>query len=384
MQAIISFNSSDKKETLKYGEIEKKSNICSNFINLLSLDTNYIEKEIIKKIDYFDIKSIKKAYKQIYRLHPLLLLDEFNMIDYIDQYSDFSQKINNINCDISNLKSLISNQKDSNNNKYISNLNSALDYLIKKKNTYRKVSNSVKKYVSTVFRLIVNRINSYKDIVNICFVENNNEFFPGFSDLTPLKKFVYYTYFVQKKNIPFDNLPTSSIDFTFDCSAEKFNKKLKNNIKNANSFDLLFSEGISPMYRYDCKTLEQFLQVSLFTCLTLDLNIKKCKNCKKYFIAYQRSDEKYCNRKSPQDKNKTCKQYSNLENWKNNINSKEELKIYRRIYMAKQMQTRRNPDKINLKNNFETWKRDAQHMRNKYVHGIISKQDFLSWLHRNS
>ena len=138
------------------------------------------------------------------------------------------------------------------------------------------------------------------------------------------------------------------------------------------------------MYEYHCQTLEQFLQVSFFTTLSLNLNIKKCENCGKYFIAYQRSDEKYCNRISPQDKNKTCKQFANFENWKNNINSNEELKVYRRIYMAKQMQTRRNPENIDLKKSFELWKKESQHKRNEYIHGNLSKKDFLNWLNTNS
>ena len=71
-------------------------------------------------------------------------------------------------------------------------------------------------------------------------------------------------------------------------------------------------------------------------------------------------------------------------NWKNNINSNEELKIYRRIYMAKQMQTRRNPENIDLKNNFELWKKEAQNKRNEYIHGNLSKKDFLNWLNANS
>ena len=35
--------------------------------------------------------------------------------------------------------------------------------------------------------------------------------------------------------------------------------------------------------------------------------INKCKNCGKWFVAFSKSDQKYCNRISPQIKNKTCK-----------------------------------------------------------------------------
>ncbi len=201
-----------------------------------------------------------------------------------------------------------------------------------------------------------------------------------------MKKCAYYTTFQLGKNKLFSDLPSTNIVFSFELLSHGLTKELKDMINNniSHALKTIFEKNISPIYEYNCQTLEQFLQISFFTCLTQNLNIKKCENCDKYFIAYQRSDEKYCNRSSPQDKNKTCKQYANLENWKNNINSNEELKIYRRIYMAKQMQTRRNPDNLDLKNNFEIWKKEAQKLRNEYIHGIISKTEFLTWLNNNS
>lgn len=385
MEATISFNFSDMKEVLKLGNAEVETNVCENFMNLLSIDTNYIKNKILKKINFSDLNSIKQAYKCIYNIEPLLLIDEFDLIRQFDQFDNFSKIINDLENSISKLENILSEQQNSNlTNKYLLKLQNTLYYYQKQKHTYNQILNNTQKYINNIFKLLVARLDLYKSIIDICFIDTDEHYFKGFSKLPPLKKFVFYNFFIMKDKNFFKNLPTSNIDFTFDCSAEDFSKKLKNNIIDNDALDLLFKENISPMYEYNCQNLEQFLQVSFFTCLTFNLNIKKCQNCNKYFIAYQRSDEKYCSRISPQSNNKTCKQYASSENWKNNINSNEELKLYRRIYMAKQMQTRRNPDNKDLERNFENWKKEAQSIRNQYVHGKIDKNHFILWLNNNN
>lgn len=390
MQAIISFNFSDMKEILKFKNQEITDNVCSSFMNLLSINTNYIENKIIKKINFSNLNSIKEAYNKIYKIEPLLLLDEFDFINQFDKYTNSSKILLNIEHSILQLEKLISTisvQNDYNEyNQHIIELNNTLKYFKRKKATYLQINSNTQKYIYNIFKLIVARLKLYQNIIDICYLDTEEHYFDGFSKLSPLKKFVFYNFFILKNKKFFKNLPTSNIDFTFDCSVEDFEKKIINNCKqnNKNILNQLFEENISPMYEYNCQTLEQFLQVSLFSCLTFNINVKKCKNCGKYFIAYQRSDEKYCSRISPQDNQKTCKQYANFANWKNNINSNEELKIYRRIYMAKQMRTRRNPDDKKLKDNFEVWKKEAQDIRNKYVHGKIDKNTFITWLNNNS
>ncbi|MDO4282256.1 MAG: DUF6076 domain-containing protein [Clostridia bacterium] len=387
MEALISFDFAKMKEYIKIGNKSNELSICSSFIDVLSLDTDYIENEIIKKTNFNDMNDVKKAYKKAYKMQPLLFIDEFNLINHLDNFSNPQKTIQDYNHSISQLSKLIEDQKEIDANSTILNeLNDNLKFLKQKRKNYIKITKNLSKYVNTIFSVILNRIDLYRNLVQICYLNNVDAFFKGFSQLSPLNKFIFYNKFEHSKNNLFNNLPSSNINFTFSFSSnesrEDFKKKAENNPEKA--LKLLFEENISTIYEYNCKNFEQFLQISFFTCLTKNFNIKKCENCGKYFIAYQRSDEKYCNRNSPQDKNKTCKQYTNFENWKNNINSNEELKTYRRIYMAKQMQTRRNPDNLDLKNNFEMWKKEAQKIRNEYIHGHLNKKDFLDWLNTNS
>ena len=352
-------------------------------MNILSIDTTYIKEMIINKIDYSNISSIKKAYKEIIRIEPLLLIDEFNIFEQIESYKNSSNYLSNINQSIGQLSNLIKDSQ-SFNTEYQYELKNALAFLRKKRKIYVKLTNNLEKSINSMFILIVRLLDLYKEMINICFLNHNDNtcYFDGFSELSPLKKFVFYKMFVLKTNIFFKDLPSSNIAFTFDCSAEEFQDKINKNL-DKNIYNLLFKENISPMYEYNCNSLEQLLQVSFFTSLNSNLNIKKCDNCGKYFIAHLRSDEKYCNRKSPQNSEKTCKQYASFTNWKNSIETNHELKIYRRIYMAKQMQTRRNQDNLELKKEFDIWKKEARIMRNKYSHGSITKKDFQKWLNNN-
>lgn len=387
MKALVSFDFVNMKETIKIGKKVLQADVCSSFLNILSLDINYIENEIIKKTDFNNLDDVKKAYKKVNAIEPLLFIDDFDLIKHLDNFSDSKKIIEDYDNSISQLSSLLNYQKQSNSSStLVKQFSENLKYLQQQRKLYNKIANNLPKYIDTIFSVILNRINFYRNLIEICYIDTKSEFFKGFSNLSPLKKCVFYNNFKFKDANFFNKLPSSNIDFTFEFSSKNTQENFKTAItKNPElALKLLFDEKISPIYEYDCKTLEQFLQVSFFTCLTKNLNIKKCENCGRYFIAYQRSDEKYCSRPSPQDKNKTCKQYTNFENWKNNINSNEELKLYRRIYMAKQMQTRRNPDNLELKNNFENWKKEAQSLRNEYVHGKIDKDTFINWLNNNS
>ena len=231
MQASISFNLSDKKEFLKYMDKEKESLVCDNFINILSVDTEYIEKNIINKINYSDITSIKNAYKKINNIQPLLLIDEFNIINNLDEYMNSSKNIVHIEQSINQLKNLLRDSENLN-NQYIYELKSAIKFLRKKRNISLKLTSNIELIVKNTFKSILNLLNLYKGLVNICFIENTDDYFPGFFELPPLKKFVFYKMFVLKQHNFFDNLPSSNINFTFDCSTDEFEKKLKNNIPN--------------------------------------------------------------------------------------------------------------------------------------------------------
>lgn len=111
MEAHISFDFAKMKEYIKIGNKSVESNICSSLMDVLSLDTEYIEKEIIKKTDFNNMKDVKKAYRKAYKIQPLLFIDEFNLINHLDNFSNPQKVIQDYDDSISQLSKLIEDQK---------------------------------------------------------------------------------------------------------------------------------------------------------------------------------------------------------------------------------------------------------------------------------
>ena len=96
----------------------------------------------------------EKRNKKIYNIQPLLLLDEFNIIEQLDTYTNLSQKINNINESIHQLQDLI--KKSSNlNTEYKLELKNSLKFLRKKRSIYTKVNNNIEQIINNSFNSIV-------------------------------------------------------------------------------------------------------------------------------------------------------------------------------------------------------------------------------------
>lgn len=389
MTNSISFNTLEMEETLIINKKIKKFKICENFLNILSLDIDYIKKNLIDTIDFNDYNSIKDCYNKIRTLEPLLSLSDYDIFEKLNNLNDVSHNITILEQRIFEIDHIIMDLKlkyqsyNNNDNKYLLNL---IDKSIDEKNKmlynlkiYKKISNNVKQYVENIFKIISTTIYLYREIIEICFFNKNNCLhFEGYSELTPMKKFIFYSEIVLKKDF-FKDLPNSSIEFNFECHKTDFLEKLKS-FPEQNALRMLFNENVRLEYTYILSDLNDFLKVSLLTYLTLNIPIKKCNNCNKYFLAYNRSDEKYCNRISPQENSKTCKQYGSNVQWQKKLDINDELKLYRKIYMTKQMRSRRNSE---FKQVFEIWKTDSKTKKNELLQNLISKDDFIKWLEKS-
>ena len=238
MEAHISFDFAKMKEYIKIGNKSVESNICSSLMDVLSLDTEYIEKEIIKKTDFNNMKDVKKAYRKAYKIQPLLFIDEFNLINHLDNFSNPQKVIQDYDNSISQLSKLIEDQKKiDSNSTVLSELNNNLKFLEQKRKNYIKITKDLSKYVNTIFSVILNRIDLYRNLVKISYLTNIDTFFKGFSQLSPLNKFIFYNKFEHPKSSLFNNLPSSNINFSFafssDESREDFKKSAENNPEKA-------------------------------------------------------------------------------------------------------------------------------------------------------
>ena len=108
--------------------------------------------------------------------------------------------------------------------------------------------------------------------------------------------------------------------------------------------------------------------------------IKKCGICGKYFVPLNRSDTLYCDRVSPMDPKRTCKEYGSQKLWYDRIKSDEVTKLSRNIYSAKQMLVRRNPDILAYREMFEYFKAERKKWERQLKSGEKSRDDYLAWL----
>lgn len=152
---------------------------------------------------------------------------------------------------------------------------------------------------------------------------------------------------------------------------------------------LMQSISVNFLYEKDLSCLELVFTIKdIFSLIALEISklmeknviIKKCENCKKYFIPEKRSDEIYCNRIFKN--NKTCKEIGYDEK----ISKDAFAKAYRKEYKTQHQRIRYNKHIDGYaQKHFEPWKAAAKKALKKFQQDDDIK-GFENWLHdhRNS
>lgn len=157
------------------------------------------------------------------------------------------------------------------------------------------------------------------------------------------------------------------------------NEKLMNILKKIK--DSPFGKIILKCYKIESLT---DLLSAYFNSLTENsIILKKCRNCNLYFIPKSRSDEKYCNRISPQDPKKTCKEYGarkqSLINLKSDNIRNEDYKT-KQFYRMRIARSKSKAEKNKLEKNFEKYKLNYQKKKEQYNKGKLQESDFVKWI----
>ena len=139
----------------------------------------------------------------------------------------------------------------------------------------------------------------------------------------------------------------------------------------------------SPLTVYQCESIEDACIASLHFLITNQYNIRKCKNCGKYFVAFYRSDTEYCDRQSPYNASKTCKQDGPSRAYRDAMGTDEVKKVFHKIDSARRMRVSRNPDDEDILDEYEAWRDAMKKMRKKYKSGAITAAQFIEWLEEN-
>lgn len=181
------------------------------------------------------------------------------------------------------------------------------------------------------------------------------------------------------------NVPNHHLQYYFDPETPV--EKLINPYLKISSFEAAirgFSNTVKKKNTitsvYSCDSIEDVCMASLYHLLKLGLVIKKCNNCGKYFIPLRRSDAIYCDRISPYNPSKTCKDDGSQRTFEEKLKMDDAEKLRRSVYQVMQMRVRRNPDVEIYKENFEQWKSDVAKWKTGIKKGTKTSEDFIKWL----
>lgn len=146
-------------------------------------------------------------------------------------------------------------------------------------------------------------------------------------------------------------------------------------------FKIYYDKGGKFTNVYTIGNIVSLICFEVSNMVQLDQVIKRCPNCLKYFVPANRADITiYCDRTSPQDCSKTCKEYGALKQYQDSLREDEAKGLYRKLYMAKQMLKKRNPEIENYQLKFEEFKADAKQWKNDVKSGTKTQEEYLEWL----
>ena len=136
--------------------------------------------------------------------------------------------------------------------------------------------------------------------------------------------------------------------------------------------------NISSSYFIECTDIIQTLLMELLEIAKLGIEIKKCRNCSKFFVPDNRSDEIYCS--NIFESGKTCKEIGHFKVKQKEMQENDNLRIYRNVYQKLLLRTRRNPSNVQYAKDFEFFKDDNNKWRENISKGLATEEEYLEWL----
>ena len=127
---------------------------------------------------------------------------------------------------------------------------------------------------------------------------------------------------------------------------------------------------------YRCSSLEEMLYLEFEKMLELDLRIKKCKNCGKYFILKGNYQTEYCDR-VPEGEVQTCQSIGATAKYTQKVKDNPALAIFNRAYKRYHARLKVGSVKPDA---FKKWKYEAVVMRDRCMNGELTVAEFEVWI----
>lgn len=195
-------------------------------------------------------------------------------------------------------------------------------------------------------------------------------------NLTPLQRFQFMA------NSDFESKSLSYIDnnkIKINLSAfEILRDYSKFPMRQDETQQIVNKANISSSYFIESTDIIQTLLMELLEIAKLGIEIKKCRNCGKFFVPNNRSDEIYCS--NIFENGKTCKEIGHFKVKQKEMQENDNLRIYRNVYQKLLLRTRRNPSNVQYSKDFEFFKDDNNKWRENISKGIATEEEYLEWL----
>ena len=164
----------------------------------------------------------------------------------------------------------------------------------------------------------------------------------------------------------------------FVDGVELWNKKTQRNKSND-----VWKKELHNVEIYEIYTISDYINVSVSHLVNNYQIVKICNNCYKYFIPINRADEKYCDRISPQNSKKTCKEYGAKKNYRDEIKSipvKSEHNKTSQFFRMRINRTKDDKEKHKYLQLFDKYKENFQNKKVQFKSGKLKENDFIEWI----
>lgn len=249
---------------------------------------------------------------------------------------------------------------------------------MKFKNTY--TANEYEKLINELVEKSGDKLESIKEdfISDVNYLFNVNQL-EEIKDLSPLQRFYVLT---MSKNCSkaLSHFENDKLNIALG-DLSRINAPL-NIINEDQAIEMakVNKDRILPIpYTFESNDICQLLIIELQEIVCMDkFEIKKCKNCGKYFVPEKRTDELYCT--NIYEDGRTCKEIGSFKVKQKMINDDNDLRTYRNVYQKLLLRTRRNPDNMQYEKEFENFKEDNRKMRDKLDKEKITYEEYVEWL----
>lgn len=223
------------------------------------------------------------------------------------------------------------------------------------------------KYVFSLFRQDL--------MLDIEYIFNMNNL-EEIKDLTPLQRFqVMANSDVSSKSLKkIDNDKVKINLSAFEILRDYSNYPMRQD----ETQRIVSTANINSSYFIECADIIQALLIELLEIAKLNIEIKKCRNCGKFFVPDNRSDEIYCS--NIYENGKTCKEIGHFKVQQKLIQENDDLRIYRNVYQKLLLRTRRNPTNTKYAREFEFFKDDNNKWRENISKDISTEKEYIEWL----